>query len=405
MKKSLLVAVVLTGLLVGCGGMAPLVAMPAIPESTEDKIAVKFDFSSSDDIEGHISQDKTQPVMRGSSVVINVPRDPNSKNKERRAQEDAVRDEKSGEYNTQDFFNSAEQEIERVFINQGFRVLSRAKLEAKLRDLRDESRCNVFEYSCLRSQVAPETQFILDDLKNKYDKGMMSIEQFQVKTTEIRENLKTSSAGKKREADNKELVDMSEVIRAAQSGPVSADYILQINSFDRDVHVKVSKDLRQLAEVREFVRKHPEIDAQLNSSPYTSCTVVAAKLNAKLIDVKSGGIIWIGDYNLNTLNAGVNNVSVELVTRTFPANAAEISRTVNFYNSESQRQARRDNKSIRIPSWQMESKLFINAINEGSCDARPSEQDITYLSRALVSKLIGTIKVSEVPAKVSEVPN
>ena len=85
---------------------------------------------------------------------------------------------KNADFKTKDFFNEAEQQIEKVLIRNGFRVLSRNKFEAKLRTLRDESKCNYAQYNCLYSEVPPETRMILDALKIKFDKSTIDPDQY-----------------------------------------------------------------------------------------------------------------------------------------------------------------------------------------------------------------------------------
>jgi hypothetical protein len=368
--------------------MAPLISMPDTPHTTTDVVSASVKFPDSQP--PNADQSPLSIVKFGSSVVINVP---SSLFEERSDEEDNRQ-----EFKTKDFFNAAEQEIEKVFIHSGFRVLSRAKFEAKLRDLRDESRCDTNRWECLRSQVSPEAQAILDELKSKFDHKEISAADYAEQIKQFKDKLQTSSAGKSRKGDDKELTDISEVIRAAQSGDTRADYILQINKFDTKKEIQFTKDIRQIAEIREFSRKYPGIENQLQNSTYNqlSCKVLGAELNAKLINVKSGEIIWIGSYELNEFSSGVNQLQIELGERTYPTNEASISDFVHYQNTEFQRSNRRDNQSISIPEWNFKTDLVPVTVVSGRCEKRVQySHDVgSQLSRDVAKGLIGTIKVT-----------
>lgn len=376
-------------LLGGCGGTAPLIKMPDTPQSTTEVISTTIKFSDSKGPEDNVVQLASHAVKQGSSVVINVPSS--------LFETDSEKDATNQEFKTKDFFNHAEQEIEKVFIHNGFRVLSRAKFEAKLRDLRDEARCDSSQWNCLRSQVSPESQAIMDDLKSRFDRKEISPPDYADQIKQFRDKLQTSSAGKTRKVDEKELTDISEVIRAAQSGDTRADYILQINLFDTKKERTISTDIRQLPDIREFVRKYPAIKNQLDEEKHSrlKCAIVAAELNAKLIHVKSGEIIWIGSYELNELTSGVSQLEIELGEQTYPANEEYIRRFVTLQNTELQRQARY-NKEIQVPDWEYKTKLLPVTVITGKCDKELNynAQTRLKLAREVAKGLISTIKVT-----------
>lgn len=331
----------------------------------------------------------THNVRPGSTVVINVPSGV--------VDDESSRGGSDKDFKTKDFFNEAEQEIEKVFIRNGFRVLSRAKFEAKLRDLRDEARCDFNEYRCLYSSVAPEARPVLDDIKSKYENGKITGAEFADQVKQFKEQMQISSAGKSRQEDEKELTDISEVIRAAQSGDVRADYILQINVFDTKKRLKVTNDLRHNADVRDFINRYPEIKSafDLPKNHLLSCAIVGAELNAKLIHVTSGEIVWIGQHQLNELSAGVQQISIEMGERTSPRNESAVESFVRIQNFEEQRKARYG-KEISPPGWEYTTELIPPTVISGRCenDWSMDSEIRTQLARNVAKELMSTIKVN-----------
>ena len=378
-----------TAFISGCGGMAPLVVMPEKPKVSTELISATINMTDTKILEDGVVQLKSHAVKKNSSVVINVPAD--------LFEDESKSNANNQEFKTEDFFNVAEQEIEKVFIGNDFRVLSRAKFEAKLRDLRDEARCDINEYRCLYSKVSEDAKPILDELKSRYEKKQISPSEYADQIKEFRDKFITASAGKSRKGNEHELRDISEVIRAAQSGDTRADYILQINTFNTKKSSRINKDIRQLPEVREFVTQYPAIKKQLDDNQYhmLKCAIVGAELNAKLIHVNTGEIIWIGNYELNEMSAGLNQITIELGQRTFPANEGAVNRFVQEQNSEFGRKARYQ-KEIRIPEWEVETQLIPLTVISGKCEKEWSynNEKRIGLAREVAKKLISTIKVS-----------
>lgn len=378
-------------LITGCTSTpkyAPLLSMPVIPKDKMEIINVNVKFDDKVDIYDNVVQNLSFDIDLGSSIVINVP----SKLFEEISKENVG----SQDFKTKDFFNLAEQQIEKELIRKGFNVLSRSKFEAKLRSLRDESRCNVNEYRCLYSQVAPEIQPILEELKRKYDKEEINSIEYANKIKSFKDKLQSASAGKTRQEGERELTDISEVIRAAESGDVKADYILQINLFDTENKSTVSKDLRHISDVREFVRNNQEIkrDFESNGSSIIRCAVIASQLNAKLIYVKTGAITWIGEHELNEFSSGVQNLSVEMGSREYISNKYEVERFVSRNNTAFARQYR-FGKSIVIPDFKYSVDLVKPSISSGRCEQQwtNSVEVRSQLARQVAKELIATIKV------------
>jgi len=367
--------------------LAPELAMPVLPAEKRDLVATQLEFRSNVNIAENVVQLPSHSVKQGSSIVINVPASLFEASSDRSAN--------AQDFKTKDFFNEAEQQIEKVFIGNNFRVISRSKFEAKLRDLRDEGRCDLSNYRCLHSSVSPEIQPILEDLKAKYDAGKITAATYTSQIAEFKEKMQNSSAGRTRDANKQELTDISEVIRAAQAGDIRADYILQINVFDTKKKVQATADLRKEAKVRDFIATYPALKNEFENGTNNkvTCAIVGATLNAKLIHVKTGEIVWIGSHELNEYSSGVESVTVELGQRTYVSNTRQIQEFVNTQNTGWQRQ-QRYNMFVQVPAPIMRTDLIPPTVSAGRCEKEWKMDDDTrsQLARKVARDLISTIR-------------
>jgi hypothetical protein len=381
--------VVAIGALAACTSMAPPLEMPKLPPEQREVMDVQLEFRAKQNLADNVVQLPSHSVKRGSSVVINVPSS--------LTEAGATKGDKGQDFKTKDFFNEAEQQIEKVFISNNFRVISRSKFEAKLRDLRDASRCDLSAYHCLRDQVAPEVKPILDDLKAKFDAGKIDGVEYSRQIAQFKEKMQTASAGRTRSENQRELTDISEVIRAAQSGDIQADYILQINVFDTKKPVRAVADLRRETKVRTFISTYPSLQAALdNGNKYqVSCAIVGAELNAKLIHVKTGEIVWIGSHELNEFSSGVQSIAVELGQRTYVANANEIRSFVETQNLPHMREMRAKSP-VHVPAPVMRTDLIGPMVSAGRCekDWKLDDETRAQLARKVAHDLISTIRSS-----------
>lgn len=389
MKKFIsIAAVTITSSLTGCASLAPLLPMPTIPAAQTELVEATLDFKTKSKLEDNFVQLKSHKIKPNSSIVINVP--------DSLFNNESVNNSPTQDFKTKDFFNDAEQQIEKVFITDGFRVLSRSKFEAKLRTLRDESHCNLSQYPCLYSQVAPEVRPILDDLKAKLDRKAIDASEYADEIKKFKDKLQTASTGKKRADGEKELTDISEVIRAAESGDVQANYILQINKFDTDQKSKIKADLNHDPKIRDFIRNNPGIKAEfdLAANHEIVCAVVGATLNAKLVDVKTGEIVWIGNHQLNEFSSGIHKISVEMGSRKYVTNEKLIEQFINDNNTE---QARKDRsgKEVSIPAFAYKTDFIKPTVASGRCEQTSSisNDDKSDMVRQVAKELISTIKV------------
>lgn len=380
-------------LMAGCAStpkLAPLINKPDTPKDEVESLVSTIEFKRKDNDDGHV-QSPNHVILSGSSIVINVP--------------DEVfaysgSDASDGEFRTKEFFNYAEQEIERVLIGRSFNVLSRSKFEAKLRDLRDESECeNKAWWRCKSSKISPEASTILDQLEKQFQDGKITAAEFAKQSQEFKAKFQTSSAGRNRNEGERELTDISEVIRAAQSGDIRSDYILQINNFDTNKLFVERMNLLQFPEIREFVTKNPEIRDPFKPHQYLECGLVGAELNAKLIHVKTGSIVWIGKWVVDELSSGVSSIEVKVGKRVYANNVAQVMQFVDTQNQHNQRISRYGKPSVALPEWAFSTELVGPDVVLGECRKAGGQHALdketrTQLARQVAKDLISTIVVN-----------
>jgi len=377
----------------GCSSapdLAPLLSMPIAPNATKDSISSELTLSNTYDIKDNVVQSGAHKIKMGSSVVINVPDKIFVK---------SSKNEIEGEFRTSEFFNYAEQEIERELIRHGFIVLSRSKFEAKLRDLRDETSCKDKWWRCPSSKVDPEVQTILNELETSFKEGKISATEFAKQTKEFKSRMQTSSTGRSRQEGDRELTDISEVIRAAQSGSVQSDYILQINNFDTNKITNAEVNLLESSEISAYLLDNPSIKQQFLKRQYLKCQTEGAELNAKLIHVTSGAIVWIGKHEVNELNSGVTNLKLQIGEHTFVNNINEVQTFVSAQNQHSQR-INRYGRQVQVPAWKYSKELIGPDVISGRCNEHGSQHRMdkntrTKLARSVSKELIREIVVSE----------
>jgi hypothetical protein len=143
--------------------------------------------------------------------------------------------------------------------------------------------------------------------------------------------------------------DVSDVLRlAAQDSTVKSDFILQINKLSFG---KTNKTLylRSFPEIKAYLDKFPEVAPQVPKTyTYPEYNVV---FDAKLIEVKSGRIMWLGNYRVDSgqvLSKNAMNILMTMAVRKYPSNEKEIKEFIEFQNTPDQR-VKRYNKEVVIP--------------------------------------------------------
>lgn len=269
--------------------------------------------------ENHIMR-RDAVVKPGSSVVISVPdsiyQQSQSKPDKVLGNPDAIG------FRTDGYFNIVEQYIERGLIAIGLNVKDRSKFEAKLRDLRDNTKDDSYAIA-------------LADLQKALAAGELTRDQFAKQADELREKLQDSK-GMSMDG-RKEMKDISEVIRAAQNGDVMADFILQVNAAAVEPYNGAPLKLGLLPETQKVLRENPGL--RLGEAGEKGCIPseikqpwAQARFNAKLIDVKTGSIDWIGEFSIDSLAVLKDGVQIGINIRKRTANANLIIGAVEDYN-------------------------------------------------------------------------
>jgi hypothetical protein len=235
-------------------------------------------------------------------------------------------------FQTDGYYNEAEQQIETALIRRGFDVLDRARFEATLRDLRDRADSNGQCYGdiCDIAEAAG-TSVARARLEEALKNGDIELSEYQQTLEELNRRAERSSPGQRRTED--EMVDIAEVIRAAQSGTETADYLLQISlvqvepSFDRQFNIDA------FPETQAFLDRHPGL--QLGSGPGQLPSAIPARwyraeFNAKLMSIRTGSIVWLGNHELSSQHAEPLTITMD-VERSV-ANGEAVQAAIRAYN-------------------------------------------------------------------------
>lgn len=262
-------------------------------------------------------------VPRGSKVVISLPHLPDSVTKtEAKANESNA----LSSFRANGFYNQAEQEIEKALLRIGLQAVDRAKFEAKLRELRDSIRNDRDNTDALR------------ELKTQYEKGSISDNEYMQEVARISQSANT--AGVRRARGESEIVDISELIRAAQSGDIRADYILQVNNFVIKQSYDRMLDIQGRPEMSEFLGRNPGLRFGQSSSTELPSNISTpwfiASCNAKLIEVATGNIVWIGEHKIESTDVTKDGFTISFDIGQRVTNATAINGEIVDYNSELQ---------------------------------------------------------------------
>lgn len=241
-------------------------------------------------------------------------------------------------YATDEFYNIAEQQIEKELIRKRFRVLDRSKFEAKLRDMRDvnESFRSSWWWQDYREQASTlDKDDIKKLLEEDYENGKFSdMSDYLSALSELQKQATNSSAGRNRAEDSMEMIDISEVIRAAQLGENQGDFVLLINNVEVKTSFDRSLSLRNMAEARRFVDANDGLNFGSDSKSEIPSIVrtpwFRAEFNAKLVAVKTGAIVWIGSHEIDSRVA--ENFDISFDVERVVSNADTVGAAIRGYN-------------------------------------------------------------------------
>ncbi len=228
--------------------------------------------------------------------------------------------DKTGAFKTEGYINKAEETVEKELIRAGFGVIDRSKFEAKLRTLRESSNGSSMGDAVLQAEV----QILNEKFKNK-----------EITALEKADELARLTKSVSRFRGDKELIDMSELIRAAQSKGVKADYILQLNTIEEyngyitQLRIKGNKD------VESYINSNDNISYgnSKDTIPFNFDTsVFQVVFSAKLFNVQSGKVVWSGSHELNSLDIEDIQASFSIVKK--DVNSKKINDKINRLNNQ-----------------------------------------------------------------------
>lgn len=372
MKKLLLSVIPLSLCISSCGLTPPTLEtpqeMPLIEIPTKPKnidLSTSFTIykkeTDADLLFENVTVKKGFQVKENKTVVISIPVD--SQNKQRQQE---IMDKLSNNYGTNKkksamqieqieklndkadidqfstaaYFNKAEQGIEKSLLKIGFTVMDRSKFEAELRDRREQKGKSNDNSRALNSEIKR--------LDKQRENGLITDEKHTSLIHEAENKYSNDSSGNSRKAGKKELVDISELIRAAQEGKSKADYILQVNSFE----IKPIDDseifLAKQDEIKALYTEHPELKRENKEKGFSTIVQPGyfAYLNAKLIEVESGNIVWVGEHRVESEN--VLNIDVEMSMARQVNNEQEVKSYASKYNKKIKKQRAELSNLLRL---------------------------------------------------------
>ena len=369
--------------------MAPLLEMPDFDPAVRDRIVFRISTGAVSDASNNAVLSKNADIRPGSSVVIDVPTDIEFE----RRQTDS--DTEPGVFRTSNYFNFAERAMEKQLLVGGFVVKDRSKFEAILRDLRDVGFCKPYWWSCFK--VDPAIESLLKDLEDKRERGEISNVDYANQVQDFRNRLQLG--GTSRKPGDTELVDTSEVIRAASASEVQADYLLQVNDFDTSGRRRESINILANEEFREFYDKYDAVKAKFNSerNTYFECEVAEASLNAKLIHVSSGNVVWIGSHRVTELDHAENqaNIDLEVTYERRCTNCSDLRDQVMSLNTDEARTLRHGQTTPVFTPRYTTAVSNVRKISGSQCsiDARTDLDEVRpQLASRVAEELIGTIR-------------
>ena len=366
--------------------MAPPIALPDRPSDQEDTIVFTV---SAREAPQPLFQ-KSRRVPRGSSIVINLPNDfPDAP--------DAPGP--SVPFRTRNYHNSYEDQLERQIMANGLNVKDRSRFEAIVRDLRDtRAGCQGTYGVTLAGRIGDvcfdignfdfEIPVAVPPLQGTQDQ--VSMEDYIADMEDYLEGVgrlippllriraessleyrrRTGLAlqfGKSPEENPKnQIADLPDLLRAATVYP-GADFILIVNELSVEFDHSTVVPLHLSPELRAFADEHPAVTGELlhPSGGRMSCDGMEVLVEAKLIDVASGAIVWTGRHTATTLDEVPIEVEVTHVRAV--SNYDEIVAFVESQNTGSRR-IERYGQTIRVPPFEYGTTVRVTNRSLTACE-------------------------------------
>jgi len=283
-------------------------------------------------------------LKNDKTIIISVPR--GAKKRQSELETDTS---SKGNYQSLAYYDKRESFIENALLRQGFDVVDRSRFEAKLRDMRD--RTNNDKKLWWDDNLSEAQRKKISFIEAERDDGRMPHEEATRRIMQIlgQSEDEHSIAGSS-EKDRMEMFDISEVIRAAKAkGDAKADFVLQVNYLDVIESNQVPDSFFSFKNnnvFREIIASDPDlswgpIESDFSKSFPSMPSGIRfpgnfAKFSAKLIDVKSGKIVWLGEHTISSLSA-INGFDIDVNVRKRSSNAAAINNKYENYKGDLKR--------------------------------------------------------------------
>jgi hypothetical protein len=299
-------------------GEARLIPIPDVITSTNVPLTIRIPKKEVVLLPENATMSTDVTIKKGSSVVISIP-------SSTALCKEAKKDNQVG-FCTDEYFNLLEQYVERGLMLANLTVKDRAKFEAELRGIRTQSEPKT-------GNLTPYSS-VLENLKKELEAGTLSRDEYAQQALAFRDRLPTLKKSK----TTKELIDITELLRAAQDGEVQADYILQVNDLSIAPYSGNVLQLANRPEVKAFLLKNPGLKLGKETKKDMICATLKqswaqAHFNAKLINVKTGEIDWIGDLTIDSLSVLEDGVFVYINVRKHPTNQNIIIASIKSHNN------------------------------------------------------------------------
>ena len=372
--------------------MAPKLSAPAKPP--DETAAVAFTVVPRSAPDPNRTTVQSVELRPDSSVVINIP-------------VDRYRDTNAGSdlFRTKNYHNVVEDDVQSNLIRHGLVVKDRLKFEAILRDLRDTGAEFRRLYAAERLYATdlrypdPAIDVSMAELAARLERGDVSSTEYAEETYLLRSRLGMGlQVGARRSED--EVGDIADLIRAANVSENRANYILQVNHF-RTEYVEVSIKLMSNPLLRSFADKYEAVKEKYTDATYSHlrCDAVQATVRAKLIDIESGDVIWIGSHTTTDLDGA--QLELEVGYRREVSNYASILEFVDANNSREAR-LKRYEQGVTVPPFTYSTSVTNppTILSATECDLqRRTQRDVELAKRQLesrvVAELIATIRIAD----------
>lgn len=268
-----------------------------VPQYTKIRVSIVVPRNEAKVEEGSCALKKSAKIPVGASVVINKPKLSTDKTPSFLS-EDAV-------------YGIFERRIEKALIELDFSVLDRLKFEAQMRD----ARAAVTKHGFYDED--PDYAAARNNLKKRMDAKEITDVQFMEEINRLR-----AFASPRGSQQREEIWDPAELVRATQGkGEVKSDFLLQIDRFatvsggGRYFSLEtaaIAEQIRQQLADPRFRAIGRQAWSKGAFAPDTTFDFLPTKIpmpwyasdcSAKMIDLRSGDVVWVGQHTATSQDA------------------------------------------------------------------------------------------------------